>query len=225
MRSAECAVLGNFTDEVTLAKSAEELLIYLFDEILPKHGMNLRVKQKELSLEMLRALQENKLALCEAEVGTGKTHAYILALTVHNIYSDKKIPAVISTSTIALQKALTEEYIPQISGILLEHHVIDKPLSFVVRKGKRHYVCDSRLKIYETSIKKLQREVDANLILELARLEDCNCDGRDDDCCITCPYCDARVPLSTLLESDNPVCGICHMPLCSSTGFEEESDS
>ena len=55
-----------------MAKSAEELLIYLFDEILPKHGMNLRVKQKELSLEMLRALQENKLALCEAEVGTGK---------------------------------------------------------------------------------------------------------------------------------------------------------
>ena len=45
-----------------MAKSAEELLIYLFDEILPKHGMNLRVKQKELSLEMLRALQENKLA-------------------------------------------------------------------------------------------------------------------------------------------------------------------
>ena len=40
----------------------------------------------------------------------------------------------------------------------------------MVRKGKRHYVCDSRLKIYETSIKKLQREVDANLILELARL-------------------------------------------------------
>ena len=31
-----------------MAKSAEELLIYLFDEILPKHGMNLRVKQKEL---------------------------------------------------------------------------------------------------------------------------------------------------------------------------------
>lgn len=133
-----------------MAKSAEELFIFIFDEILPKHGMNLRVKQKELSLEMLRALQENKLALCEAEVGTGKTHAYILALTVHNIYSNRKAPAVISTSTIALQKALTEEYIPQISGILLEHHVIDKPLSFVVRKGKRHYVCDSRLKIYET---------------------------------------------------------------------------
>lgn len=155
--------------------------------------MNLRVKQKELSLEMLRALQENKLALCEAEVGTGKTHAYILALTVHNIYSDKKIPAVISTSTIALQKALTEEYIPQISGILLEHHVIDKPLSFVVRKGKRHYVCDSRLKIYETSIKNLQREVDANLILELARLGEQEFDRIDLDDAVLTPYVKGRI--------------------------------
>lgn len=59
-----------------MEKSAEELLIFIFDEILPQHGMNLRVKQRELSLEMLRALQENKLALCEAEVGTEK-HTHI----------------------------------------------------------------------------------------------------------------------------------------------------
>ena len=176
-----------------MVKGAEELLIFVFDEILPQHGMNLRVKQKELSLEMLRALQEKKLALCEAEVGTGKTHAYILALTVHNIYSDKKAPTVISTSTIALQKALTEEYIPQISDILLEHHIIDKPLSFVVRKGKRHYVCDSRLKIYETSIKNLQREADANLILELARLGEQKADRIDlDDTALT-PYVKGRI--------------------------------
>lgn len=134
-----CAALRHFnkySGGVTNGKKCGRITYFLFDEILPSHGMTLRVKQKELSLEMLRALQEDKLALCEAEVGTGKTHAYILALTVHNLYSDKKTPAVISTSTIALQKALTEEYIPQISGILLEHHVIDRPLSCVVRKGK-----------------------------------------------------------------------------------------
>lgn len=176
-----------------MEKSAEELLIFLFDEILPSHGMNLRVRQKELSLEMLRALQEDKLALCEAEVGTGKTHAYILALTVHNLYSDRKAPAVISTSTIALQKALTEEYIPQISGILLEHHVIDRPLSFVVRKGKKHYVCDSRLSIYEASIKNLKRETDAGLILELDRLQGQNGNRIDlDDTALT-PYVKARI--------------------------------
>lgn len=176
-----------------MAKSAEELLIFLFDEILPSHGMTLRERQKELSLEMLRALQEDKLALCEAEVGTGKTHAYILALTVHNLYADKKAPAVISTSTIALQKALTEEYIPQISGILMEHRVIDRPLSFVVRKGKKHYVCDSRLCIYAASIRNLKREKDAGLLRELAKLQGMDDSRIDlDDTALT-PYVKARI--------------------------------
>lgn len=94
-----------------MAKGAEELLTFLFDEIYyPAMGWALRVRQKGLSLEMLWALQEGKLALCEAEVGTGKHHAYILALTVHNLYSNQNTPAVVSTSTIALQKALPEEY-------------------------------------------------------------------------------------------------------------------
>ena len=53
----------NIGDE-KMAKKAEELLCYIFEEILPEHGMSLRENQKELSLEMLRALIENKLALC-----------------------------------------------------------------------------------------------------------------------------------------------------------------
>ena len=176
-----------------MEKKEEELLIFLFDELLPRHGMKLRQKQRELSLEMLRALQENRLALCEAEVGTGKTHTYILALTVHNLYARTKAPAVISTSTIALQKALTEEYIPQISGILLEHHIIDKPLSFVVRKGKKHFVCDSRLKTYEASIRNLNKEGDAGLLMELAQLLEGDCRPLDlDDTALT-PYVKGRI--------------------------------
>jgi len=159
------------------------------------------MKQKELSLEMLRALQENKLALCEAEVGTGKTHAYILALTVYNLYSNKKAPAVISTSTIALQKALTEEYIPQISSILLEHHVIDRPLSFVVRKGKKHYVCDTRLSIYETSIRNLKRETDAELLIELGRLQVQGDDRIDLDASVLTPYVKGRINVFRCNES------------------------
>lgn len=131
---------------------ATALLTYIFTDILPRHGMTFRRNQLELALSMLSALQENKLALCEAEVGTGKTHAYILAVAVDNLFTGDKRPTIISTSTIALQKALTEEYIPQISRILMEHRIIDKPLSFVVRKGKRHYACDSRVKTYQSSI-------------------------------------------------------------------------
>ncbi len=153
-----------------MAKSAKEVLEQLFHEILPGLGMNLRLKQKELALEILQALQEKKLALCEAEVGTGKTHAYLLALVVYRIYSPGNAPVVISTSTIALQKALTEEYIPRISDILLDQGMIRRPLSFVVRKGKNHYLCDDRLSIYEASIQTLERDMDRELLAELARL-------------------------------------------------------
>ena len=198
-----------------MERSAEELLIFLFDEILPKHGMTLRMRQKELSLEMLRALQEDRLALCEAEVGTGKTHAYILALAVHSLYSGKKEPAVISTSTIALQKALTEEYIPQISGILLEHHVIDRPLSFVVRKGKKHYVCDSRLGIYEASIQNLNREADVGLLSELEKLQGLEDSRIDLDNTALTPFVKARINVLRCSRS-------CHyLVLCRFMNFQK----
>lgn len=130
------------TDE----ERASELLSYIFTDILPKHGLTLREEQMKLSLAMLKGLQRKDISLCEAEVGTGKTHAYILAVVVNNLFSEQKAPTVISTSTIALQKALINEYIPQISEILIEHRIIDVPLSFVVRKGKNHYRCDNRFK-------------------------------------------------------------------------------
>lgn len=139
---------------------ARNLLDHIFTSILPDHGMDFRGNQAALSLEMLESLQKNKLALCEAEVGTGKTHAYILAVTIHNLFSINKLPTIISTSTIALQKALTEEYIPQISDILIEHRIIDAPLSFVVRKGKSHYACDSRVKGYRSSLEHNGRQED-----------------------------------------------------------------
>jgi len=55
------------------------------------------------------------------------------------------MPIVISTSNIALQQAIIGDYIPFLSSILMEHHVIQKPLRAVIRKGKGNYVCDKRL--------------------------------------------------------------------------------
>jgi ATP-dependent DNA helicase DinG len=158
------------TFSIKPAMRARNLLEHIFSNILPEHGMDFRENQAALALEMLESLQGNRLALCEAEVGTGKTHAYILAVTVHNLFSNNKQPTIISTSTIALQKALTEEYIPQISDILMEHRIIDKPLSFVVRKGKSHYACDSRVKGYRSSIAHNDRHEDKELLSVLTGL-------------------------------------------------------
>ena len=68
-------------DKAPISKKqrAQWILGYLFDEILPQHGMQIRDSQKELAMIMLDALSERKIALCEAQVGTGKTHAYVLA--------------------------------------------------------------------------------------------------------------------------------------------------
>lgn len=143
---------------------ARELLNHIFSSILPEHGMALRENQLSLAHSMLEAMETGKVALCEAEVGIGKTHAYILAAVLYRLFCGARKPVVISTSTVALQKALTEQYIPQISDILMEHCIINKPLTFAVRKGKNHYACDNRVKTYLSSIKHNNRLEDQALI-------------------------------------------------------------
>ena len=148
----------------------KQLLSHIFSYILPKHGLNLRENQLELSLEMLEGLETNSISLMEAEVGTGKTHAYILAVVIHNLFNNIKHPTIISTSTISLQKAITEEYIPQISKILIEHKILQRPLRFVVRKGKSHYTCDRRLKTFLSSVLNLDSKGDEAVISVLKKL-------------------------------------------------------
>lgn len=149
---------------------AGELLAHIFYDIMPEYGLALRENQLSLSMVMLEAMEKEKVALCEAEVGTGKTHAYLMAAVIYRLFHAGGQPVIISTSTIALQKALTEEYIPQISGILLEHRIIEEPLTFVVRKGKNHYACDSRVKTYLSSVSHNNRPEDRKLIEILTAL-------------------------------------------------------
>lgn len=64
---------------------ARNILEYIFIKILPKYGYKIRKNQVYLALEILESLQGRKIALCEAEVGTGKTHAYIIAAIVNKL--------------------------------------------------------------------------------------------------------------------------------------------
>ena len=132
---------------------AHEEIDYIFQELMPKHGLNVREEQLRLSHEMLDSLWGKQIALCDAGVGIGKTYAYLIACIMLDKYGEKGgslskpdcHPAVISTSSIALQDAILKEYIPFLSRILLEEKLIRKPLKAVVRKGKEHFVCDQRL--------------------------------------------------------------------------------
>ena len=119
----------------------------IFREILPRHGMAVREEQIALCHEVLDTLYNKEISLCEAGVDIGKTLAYLVACILWQMHrpNQLKMPVVISTSSVALQDAILNEYLPDLSAVLLAEGIITKPITAVVRKGKERFVCDARL--------------------------------------------------------------------------------
>jgi ATP-dependent DNA helicase DinG len=149
-------------DECAGIDSLTKILNHIFKEILPQYGYAVRGKQIELAEHMLEVTRHRGVTLAESEVGTGKTHAYLVAAALakrgrlndfwlrghyprQSWAESAYMPAVISTSSIALQNAVVKDYIPQLSEILMRHGVIRSPLTAAVRKGREHYICEQRL--------------------------------------------------------------------------------
>ena len=121
----------------------------IFKVLLPARNMAERPEQAALCHRMLDAMVEGGIALCDAGTGIGKTYAYLVAGTVYSRFRAAnglgRKPILISTSSIALQTAARDEYLPLLSNVLTEDGMITQPLQAVIRKGKSHYVCDDRL--------------------------------------------------------------------------------
>jgi len=153
---------------------AHEDIDRIFRELLPAHGMKEREGQISLSHTMLEAMLDGSISLCDAGTGIGKTYSYLVAGVMFEKLRAESgeafQPVLISTASIALQNAVLNEYIPFLSGILLEAGMIDKPIEAVVRKGKQHYVCDERLarRLNRVNLEK-KNEKDAAALLSLQR--------------------------------------------------------
>lgn len=128
-------------------KKARRRADHIFRDLLPRYGLAVREGQLALCQQMLNALFFNKIILCDAGVGIGKTHAYLVACLLWRQYGPffENHPITISTSSISLQEAIVRDYLPRLSDILLRHGILDRPLNVVIRKGKQHFVCDMRL--------------------------------------------------------------------------------
>ena len=125
-------------------QDAHKGIDHIFKDLLPIQGMPERPEQIALSHRMLEAMQGGGIALCDAGTGIGKTYAYLVAGVVfHGLRPSR--PILISTSSIALQKAVRDEYLPFLSTVLIADGMIAEPIQAVIRKGKSHYVCDQRL--------------------------------------------------------------------------------
>lgn len=130
-------------------QNAHNEIDHIFKDLLPTRNMAERPAQVALCHQMLNAMLEGGIALCDAGTGIGKTYAYLAAGTVYSRFRAacglEVHPILISTSSIALQNAARDEYLPLLSNVLTEDGMITQPLQAVIRKGKSHYVCDDRL--------------------------------------------------------------------------------
>ena len=143
-------------------ESCREIMQIVFHEILPQYGYGVRKEQVALAFHIMEALDRRAVSLAEAEVGTGKSLAYLIAAIIAkrarlngywNLsfytgtpYVDMlNMPIVVATSSIALQKVLMCEVIPNISDMLMEAGVITKPIVAALRKGREHYLCKQKL--------------------------------------------------------------------------------
>ncbi len=121
-------------------QNAHDQIDFIFKNLLPAHGMTERPGQIELAHRMLDAMLSGGIALCDAGTGIGKTYAYLVAGIVFQQHRAEPFrPILISTSSIALQNAVQQDYLPFLSKVL------EMPIRSIVRKGKSHYVCDARL--------------------------------------------------------------------------------
>ena len=90
---------------------------------MPTRGMTVREEQIALSHRMLDAMENRNIALCDAGTGIGKTYAYLTAGIAFMSERDRDgrlfQPVLISTSSIALQNAVLNEYLPFLTRILM----------------------------------------------------------------------------------------------------------
>lgn len=131
-------------------QNAHQEIDHIFKELLPAQGMAERPVQVALSHRMLDAMLDDSIALCRRRDGDRKNLCLPGGRASYSVGAAPQgaanQPVLISTSSIALQNAVLEEYLPFLSSVLIEDRMTKTPIRAVLRKGKSHYVCDERLK-------------------------------------------------------------------------------
>ena len=100
-------------------------------------------KARDQQVEMSRFIHDRlqqptqRMAVVEAPTGVGKTLGY-LSGAIETALNTKKL-LVISTATVNLQQQLIQKDLPQFSAAL------PQPIRFMQIKGRRRYVCPSKL--------------------------------------------------------------------------------
>lgn len=96
-----------------------------------------RPVQVELLQNIVKAFNENKIAVFEAGTGVGKSYSYLIPSVLWALVNHERV--IISTGTINLQQQLCEKDIPAVEKI------VGKKFKYVLMKGRQNYICLRRL--------------------------------------------------------------------------------
>jgi ATP-dependent DNA helicase DinG len=142
----------------TLANTIHDI----FDDggrIASSPGLEFRPQQLEMSLAVAEALEAKEHLLVEAPTGVGKTLAYLIPSILYAQSAKRK--ALIATHTKNLQEQLYQKDIP------LARSLLTSDFSAHILKGRRNYLCTTRL---TAAINRQKQLFESTEQAELARL-------------------------------------------------------
>ena len=145
----------------------EETIIHILDQIAPCGKPQAIAEEEAIISFILHALTTGRTALCGADETVARTQAYLIASVLYKVSAKDSLPVIIAAATPKQQKQIANIYLPQISRAMYQSGVIDRKLKFVIRKSRKHYLCDKRLSLYQHRAKDLPSGLSA--ILEKLR--------------------------------------------------------
>ncbi|HMK38786.1 MAG TPA: helicase C-terminal domain-containing protein [Bacteroidota bacterium] len=135
-----------------------------------RQGFDVRPQQGKMASAVASALSERRHLIVEAPTGVGKTLGYLVPSLLYAVREGGK--AVISTHTKNLQEQLLQKDFP------IAHSVTGTQASVAILKGRRNYLCTTRL---EHTIGIAPSLFDEEGLRQLARIRDWSLHTRDGD--------------------------------------------
>lgn len=190
--------------------SLQEEITSLFsvNGLIPSaNGFEFRPQQHAMARAITESLESSHHLVIEAPTGVGKSMAYLVPAILYAISNKRK--AVISTYTKNLQEQLYRKDIP------LVQKLTGRDFSFVLLKGRKNYLCTTRLRNALAHQKSL---FDKKAWEDLDRIQEWAAETTDGDL--------ENLPFSPNQEAWQHVCseqGICSPKQCGTACFYQKA--
>jgi len=138
--SSALALNATIPYHIVVMSSLQESVASFFSDAGPLSALpkfEFRPQQQEMAGAVAQAIDSRGHLIIEAPTGIGKTLAYLLPAVLIAHRDQRK--AIVSTHTKNLQEQIIHKDIPLLS------HVLDADISAVTLKGRKNYLCTTRL--------------------------------------------------------------------------------